>query len=270
METIYLPYRQSKIECLKFGNGDHLLVAMHGFGDNARLFRHLAPSLSQKYTVYALSFPYHGDTQWKEGIFTQQDIEQIIRLVMQREQKTRITLMGYSMGGKITLTMIPKFADELDKVYLLAPDGILTHQLYDVISTPRWLVRIIKFFMQIPPLFFAIVRIAFRLKLLSKFLHDFTFNHFYTKEQRLRFFRIYDSVHAFVPDLSHIQSLLNAREIPVEMFYGIRDEVIPVKGGEQFAAPLLCATLHVMDKGHLLVDQDLDALLAKTLYDACV
>lgn len=264
MNTQFIQYKNSQVEVLKFGEGDKVLIAFHGFGDKAKLFSPLT-SLSSLYTVYAVSFPYHGATNWNEGLFSRADILNIIQLILKKEGKEKFSIMGYSMGGKITLSMIPLVYQQLEKVYLLAPDGILTHRLYDVITLPRWIVKITKGVMRVPVLFFSIVRFAFKVKILSKFLHDFTFNHFYTKEQRKRFFNVYDSLSDFIPNHSEVQDILNQNHIPLEMIYGVRDEVIPVSGGRKFAAKVDNVQFHVMDKGHLLVDEDLDELLRQLL-----
>ncbi len=264
MKTQFIRYKNSQIEVLKFGEGEKLLIAFHGFGDKAKLFSPLT-SLSSVYTVCAVSFPYHGATDWKEGLFSKDDILTIIQLILEKEGKEKFSIMGYSMGGKVALSMIPLVYQQLEKVYLLAPDGILTHPLYDVITIPRKVVKLIKLLMRMPPLFFGLVKFAFKLRILSKFLHDFTFNHFSTKAQRHRFFNVYDSLGDFIPNHTEVHSILNRHGIPAEMVYGVRDEVIPVAGGEKFAAKLTQVQFHVMDKGHLLIDEDLDKLLGESL-----
>ncbi|MEM1137405.1 MAG: alpha/beta hydrolase, partial [Bacteroidota bacterium] len=69
-----LPYKNSFIAYHKAGSGKKCLILFHGFGDKAALFAPIFPTLTQAFEVWAISFPYHGETHWKEGIFTKDDI----------------------------------------------------------------------------------------------------------------------------------------------------------------------------------------------------
>ncbi|GAB4341557.1 MAG: hypothetical protein OHK0038_21300 [Flammeovirgaceae bacterium] len=261
MTTIFLTYQNSSIEALYQKGGDQLLIMFHGFGDSAHLFKNISEALKVKFTVYALSLPYHGATVWIPNIFSRKDIENLIRLILEREQKQRFSILGYSMGGKISLCMIETFAPLINAVFLFAPDGIKTHPLYDTSRLPMWFLRLARCLMTMPRLFFGIAKIGFRFGILSQFLYDFTLNHFETQTQRRRFFSVSHSIKDFIPNISLIQSLLNQYQIPVELFYGKRDEVILIEGAKEFILPLKNASLQVLDKGHLMIDDDLNHLL---------
>lgn len=264
-ERGFLSYRHSAVEFLRIGSGPELLIGFHGFGDRADLFSVLSPALSPHFTFYALSLPYHGGTEWNEGLFSRADVEAWVELLCQRHDTRRFSLMGYSMGGKIAMSLLPRFADRLHQLWLLAPDGIRTHHLYDVAALPGWFLAIVNAMLARPKLFFSTVRLAYRAGLLTKFLHDFTFNHFETERQRVRFRNVSRSVPDFTVKPHRVQNILNQHRVPVALFYGVRDEVIPAAGGREFANELKKVRLFELDKGHLLVDEDLSCLLQKLL-----
>lgn len=262
----FLNYNSSKVEYIKFGEGKKLLVAFHGFGDSASLFKVLQPALSLKYTVYALSFPYHGKTQWNTDLFSKEDILEIIKLILEKENKTNVTLMGYSMGGKVVLNMIPILSEILDKVYLLAPDGIKTHILYDIHNLPNWFIDSVKWLMKKPRLFFKVAKFFHKNGLLSKFLYDFTKNHFSTYEQRQRFFNVSQSLQdSFGPNIKKVKSILNDKNIEVEMYFGVRDQVIPPEAGTIFSRDLKNCHYQTLNKGHLIIDRELNEILTKRI-----
>jgi hypothetical protein len=124
-----------------------------------------------------------------------------------------------------------------------------------------WFLKLARGVMRFPRLFFGIAKVGFKLGILSQFLYDFTLNHFETHTQRRRFFSISHSIKDFIPNISLIQQLLNQYQIPVELFYGKRDEVILMEGAKLFMLPLNNCALEVLDKGHLMIDEDLNTLL---------
>ncbi|MDW7695508.1 alpha/beta hydrolase [Flammeovirgaceae bacterium SG7u.111] len=265
METDFLRYKNSKIEFRKHGTGNTLLVAFHGFSDKAAIFDIIRPSLEKDFTLFAISFPYHGATDWQEGHFTKNDIAEIIQLILQKEKKERFALMGYSMGGKVTLNMIPFFAEKLEKVILLAPDGIKTHPLYDVNALPDWYMNLFKTLLKAPKLFFKLTKLLYKWRILSKFLYDFTINHFSTEQQRKRFFYVSASIKTFKPDLLKVKQLLNQQQISTSLFLGKRDEVIPPVVGPIFSEGLERCKVHYLPKGHLLIDEELNDSISESI-----
>lgn len=261
METIFIEYKQSLVEVLSQKGGEEVLIMFHGFGDKAQLFAPLFEVLKPKFTVYAISLPYHGKTNWKPDIFTKEDISALIEAILQRENQSRFSLWGYSLGGKIVLSMVEIFANRLNSLYLFAPDGIKTHPLYDTSRLPMWFLRLARTLMKSPSIFFAMAKVGFRWGLLSSFLYEFTLNHFQTAEQRRRFFSVSRSIKHFSPNIPYVQSLLNRYRITTELYYGMRDEVILLEGGEEFVQKVPHARLIKLEKGHLLIDEDLSRLL---------
>jgi len=92
MESIYIDHPKGKVHALRFGKGPGLLIALHGFGDRARMFAVLAEALSAEYTTIAIDLPFHGQTEWREKTFTKADLLEIVSatLVADAEQGSAI------------------------------------------------------------------------------------------------------------------------------------------------------------------------------------
>lgn len=268
VQTGFLDYRRSKVEYIRAGDGGPLVIALHGFGDNAWLYESLAAVWAKDMIFYALSTPYHGATDWQEGLFDRRHIVEIIELILHREGRSRFVLMGYSMGGKMSMRLSESLLPRMDGLVLLAADGLKTHPLYDVSVLPGYFVRLVKGLMLIPPLFFGIARLAHGTGLISKFLYQFTQNHFATPAQRRRFFRVYASIRDFdmTPDrLDRLKGLWQACHLPVMGVFGQRDEVIPPVAGQILAAGLPDCDIILVSKGHLLIDTDLAPIVGTWL-----
>ncbi|MBX2840213.1 MAG: alpha/beta hydrolase [Flammeovirgaceae bacterium] len=258
MNSGFFPYKNSTVSYRQWGKGKEILILFHGFGDKAALFDVMEPSFGNHYKAYAISLPYHGFTEWKEGLFNKEDIESFIRIILEKENASTFTILGYSMGGKITINMVEIFPDQIKKIFLLAPDGIKTHPLYDIHGLPIWFIRFFKYLLKRPKTFFKLNKVIYKCGFLSKFLYDFTKNHFSTPQQRDRFFNVSESIHDFKPDLEKLKILLNQKDIPVEIFLGERDEVILPESGKIFKERLNNCKVTFLPKGHLLVDEDLN------------
>jgi pimeloyl-ACP methyl ester carboxylesterase len=262
----FIAYKNSQIEYRRLaGNTEKIIILFHGFGDKAFLFDPILPVLAKKYDAWAVSFPYHGKTDWKEGKFYKEDLAFLINKIREITGKNRLSLLGYSMGGKIVLNMLQDFAKLTDEVILLAPDGIRTHKLYDIHALPLLFIEFFKFLMKRPKLFFKTAKLFHEKGLLTKFLYDFTKNHFGTPEQRQRFFMVYESLRAFKPDLVTLKKQLIHFNIPIYLFLGERDEVILPATAEALSHDLPNCRVTWLDKGHLLIDEDLVAPLGNSL-----
>lgn len=258
----FLPLEKGNIECLQFGKGNKLLICIHGFGDSVNLFRAIAPAWEEDHTVIAFSLPYHGKTEWKPSHFSSRNIKEVIDAILQNYNKETFSILGYSMGGKFTMYCLQKYySDKIEKLILCASDGLKTHILYDVSKLPRWFLEGMMLLMRFPKAMFKLVGIMYHRDFLSKFLYDFFMNHFETKEQRRRFFGVAKSSRYMSPNLQEVASQINHQKIPVDMYFGERDEVILIDGALQFSELLNDVRFYKLEKGHLLIDEDLCILM---------
>ncbi|KXX68106.1 alpha/beta hydrolase [Flammeovirga sp. SJP92] len=260
----FLNLEKGKIECLQFGEGEKLLICIHGFGDSVNLFRSIAPAWEKDYTMIAFSLPYHGKTDWGPSYFSSRNIKEIIDAILERFQKDRFSILGYSMGGKITMYCIQKYySSSIDQLILCASDGLKTHILYDVSKLPRLYLELTMLLLRFPKAMFKLVGWIHRRGYLSKFLYDFFMNHFATQEQRRRFFGVATSSRYMSPDLKQLASQINQYKVPVDMYFGKRDEVILMEGAIRFSELLDNVRFYELEKGHLLIDEDLCLLMTE-------
>lgn len=266
MNSLNINYRSSAIHCLRIGSGPKAVLAFHGFSEDAAGFLELAPAFGAEYAVYAFDFPWHGRTRWNEkDPLTLDDLQAIVQQLLLQEGIRKFSLMGFSMGGRLCLCLAEAFAGQLESVFLMAPDGIRTHRVFNVAVYPvwgRWLFRIVT---RRPGLFFYLVKLLYRNRQISRFLYEFTLNHMDTREKRERIFQTWVSLKHFVPNLPRVTQVLNAHEIPVHLFFGEYDKVIRPDVGRELMAGMRNATLDVVPKGHKLISPTLVPFLKQYL-----
>lgn len=261
----YFDLPKGKLSYLKFGKGKRLLIALHGFSDQAILFKALEESLSPHYTVYAIDFPFHGNTVWNAAYFESADVLLFIERILQDFDTKRFDLMAYSMGGRIALKILPELMGQLNHLYIIAPDGIGTKWMFDVTRLPFFTRRLLQRTLQQPQWFFTVLSFLKKRKILTTFLHDFAYNHIKTPERRKRIFGTWASIQRFQFAAKDRKALLVNHQLPTDVYFGIRDEVIPIRIGEWLSEGVATIRLHRLEEGHLLVDQQLNALLKEQL-----
>lgn len=266
MDSGFLKYGDAEVHFVRFGEGARLLIALHGFADEGgAIFLKLEESLKKRYTVYCIDLPFHGMTKWDKEEFDRKDVSAIFKTILQKEKKERFELMGFSLGGRIVQKMLAKWMSQVDKIYLIAPDGLKDNGLLQYRLMPRWLKSFLKWLLRKPGWFINMAKQFHRWGLISRFSHNFVCFHFQTKEKRERLFFIWYSLEHFIIDTNEVKSLLKKHPIPVDMYFGNRDEIIPVSTSASLREGMPNVRIFELEEGHLLVNKKLDEWLKKYL-----
>ena len=264
--TNLLQYLNSIFHYTTYGNGAEMLIAFHGFSESGRSFAPLKSVLSARYTMYAFDLPFHGATQWKENRpFTTADLESLIIQFTQHQGFEKFAVLGFSMGGKCALHLAQVMPEKISALWLLASDGIKTNKIYNVAVYPTWGRSLFKTTIQHPGWLFGLVNMANKLNLLSPWLKKFTYNHMETKEKRERLYHTWISMAAFNPDIPLVKNQIIKNNIPVLLFFGKRDEVIPVTVGAYFAEGLPNCKFTQLERGHYFIDEKINPALSEAL-----
>ena len=264
-ENGFLEYENSKVHFIKFGQGDKLLIALPGFGDPASLYLALQMALEKDYTVFAIDLPFHGKTQWNKPVFYKKDLINIFNLLAKKEGKQRFELMGYSFGGRIILSSLPELINSLDKIYLVASDGMQTDGMTIALKVPLWLRRVLEKVASKPTRFDWLLNIFYKVGFISKFNRKFIRYNLAIQERRDRIFKTWFSLNDFQVPLKKVKLLLKEAAIPVALYFGTEDNIITLKGGLKFKEGLTNVELNTLEEGHRLLNEKLNALLSNQL-----
>ena len=81
------------------GTGKKLLIAFHGFGNNADIFQPLAEAIGSEYTTVSIDLPGHGKTNWSTRYFKKKDLMAIVQGIKNEFGVEQLSLIGYSLGA---------------------------------------------------------------------------------------------------------------------------------------------------------------------------
>lgn len=227
MQQFTIGYRESTIAYLKGGNGTNILLCLHGYGESAGSFSFLEHHLADAFTIYAVDLPFHGNTNWKEGVILEPEaLFEIISLMIPGFQNKQVTLLCYSMGGRIGLTLYQQNPDRFQKLVLVAPDGLKINFWYWLATQTSAGNSLFRFTMNNPGWFIKMTDRLRRWKLINTSIAKFV--HAYIDDEKVRtdLYRIWTTMRKFRPQLSLITSLIREHQTELVQVFGEYDRII--------------------------------------------
>ncbi len=253
MTSAFFTYNNSKVHYRLFGNGPKLLFCFHGYGRDGYTFGFLEKSLGQKFTIVALDAPFHGHTQWDDPVFKPTDLVSVLEQLATTlgNSTSKISLLGFSMGGRIVLNVTQHFASRIERIVLLAPDG-LKFNFWHWFSTHTWLGnQIFDYTVHKPAWLLKAVLIAQKRGVITRNLAVFVRYYLENGDERFVLYRRWIIMKKFRPRLSSVKKTILKNQIKVRMLFGSYDKIIHSAGGHKFLRSLEAyATVDIIDAGH--------------------
>jgi len=274
LERLQLIYKTSRISYIRFGSGPKPALCFHGYGEEADSFSFLEEYAGDHYTFLAIDLPFHGHTEWNDGLTcTTSDMMQITAKILQEnslqpgssktmtgtEQKLkdqRPFLIGFSLGGRVALSLYEKMPSRIERLVLLAPDGLKVNFWY-WLSTRTWIGnKLFSFTMKHPGWFFGFLKLLNKLKLVNTSIFKFVNYYIGDKEVRRLLYARWTTLRKLKPDLEKIKSSVRSNQTQVRLIYGKHDRIILSSVGEKFKKGIeeYC-TLSVITSGHQVLQE---------------
>ena len=198
-------------------------------------FHPFAQHLGDYYTIYAFDLFFHGQSRGltSEDNFSDDDIltkvvwRNFIQDFLTTQKITRFDVAGFSLGGRYALATAEAFPASLDKLLLMAPDGVVEHPLYTLatrFAPARWVFRQL---VRNPEPLFAVAELARQLRLIPKNLVYFVRYMLDTPEERIRLYRTWVSLRYLSFSIESLNENLIARNVDIWLFTGMYDTVFP-------------------------------------------
>ncbi len=287
MDQHLLRYKSSTISYYCFGQGPAPALCFHGYGENAKTFEFLAKYAGNQYTFYSIDLPFHGETDWKEGLdFTAADLSQIVEEIIRegnfrphpdrfphpsqpnRQLKVKLFLIGYSLGGRIALGLLQQVPEQIEKMILLAPDGLKVNFWY-WLATQTWPGnKFFSFTMKKPGWFFGFLKLLNKMGLVNASIFKFVNYYIGDKTVRQLLFQRWTTLRKIKPDITLVKSLIKKNNIAVRLLYGKHDRIILSSTGEKFRKEIKeQCSIHIIHAGHqILHEKHIDEILPALLH----
>lgn len=265
MEYHFLNYSNSIVGYYRFGSGPKIALCFHGYGENAAMFCFFSKYACNQYTFYSIDLPFHGKTEWKEGLLTHSCLLEIVEKIIDksktsnlsdRQAGSKLSLLGFSLGGRIALSLYQAIPDRIEKMVLLAPDGLKVNFWY-WLATQTWLGnKFFAFTMKKPGWFFGFLKLLNKLQLVNASIFKFVNYYIGDTQVRRQLYTRWTTLQKFKPNISRIKRYIRENKTPVRLIYGKHDRIILTSVGEKFKKrnEEHC-TLNVIDSGHQVLQE---------------
>ena len=248
-----LKYNDNEVHCLRMGKGSRLLIAFHGFGNDASLFAPLAALLQDQYTTISIDLPGHGLTRWKDPFFQKKDLMAIVQGIRNDFGTEKFSLLGFSLGGRVCLTIAELQPNWIEQMILLAPDG-LEHNFWYNMATRNLIGKsIFKKVMQQPEGWLKRVDFLRKYKIIDESRFKFAKAHLTDEKIRHQLSYVWPVTSKLMVNTALVKWNLNKYKVDTQLFMGRHDRIFPPAQGERFVKKLKTAKLHILDSGHQLL-----------------
>lgn len=259
MLTAILPYKSSFFEYIRFGSGPQVAVCFHGYGEKAESFAFLEKHLGNTYTFIAINLPWHQKSSWNEHTaFTVDELWKVLQSIFVHcsLQVQKFAVIGYSMGGRIALSLADAYPAAIARICLLAPDGLTVNFWYRLATQTAVGNRLFRYTMYHPGWFMRMLAIGNRLRLINQSIYKFTHHYIDDAQVREELYNRWTCMRKFGPHLKALQQKIRKHQFPVRMLFGKYDRIITTKNAAAFAAPVHeHCRITVLDSGHQLLHE---------------
>lgn len=253
MKPSFLRYRSSDIAYLKAGSGPKLTVCFHGFLEDASGFLALAEHLPD-HTLIAFDLPFHGRTNWHEGL--RLSVPEWVDIIAQCPEigGRDYGIIGYSMGGKMALSVYQARPERVPFLWLIAPDG-LKHDPWHHFATRTTIGHaIMRYNLRNPRGFMRLLDLLEKTRVINGSIAKFVRYYMQDEAMREKVYQTWMTFRDFRPDADDIRDQIQRHSTPVSMVFGRYDKLCPAARGKAFAkgmSPLV--RMKTLQAGHLLM-----------------
>jgi pimeloyl-ACP methyl ester carboxylesterase len=254
----------------EYGTGRKPLLAFHGYGMTGKQFHVLDQSVLPKYHIYGFDHFFHGESRldgWTERQILEGMPKVMVRNYMEEWFKLygrqRFSVMGYSIGANLALILVEEYADMIDDIILMAPDGLtifkgfhfilhnkLGRAIFRTATKSKWLAPFL-------------VKSVKRVGVIDESLYQIAYNEIDTEQKRLDTYYTLNLIRLLKPDAEKVARLINQHKIKCLLIFGKHDKLFPKSAAMPFLAMLNDAEVHEVELGHWLVTKALDEYLVK-------
>jgi pimeloyl-ACP methyl ester carboxylesterase len=231
-----------------------ILVLIHGFLSSTFSYRRLIPLLKEEYTVLAIDLPPFGRSDKSTKItYSYKNLANVVIQLLKLLMYSRVSLIGHSMGGQISLYIAKQAPDLIEKVILLSSSGYMKRLPLPLIYSSYF------------PFFHLYVKRHLAKQGIDRNLFNVVHDHSIIDEDMkkgyLEPFSDDNIFRALTRMIRHregdlLSEDLQKIETPSLLIWGQEDKVVPISIGERLHKDLPNSTFISLDKtGHLVPEE---------------
>lgn len=219
-----------------YGHGPLPVLAFHGFGRTGADFKVLENPLGAIVTLYCFDLHFHGQSpgypERADVPFTPKELATYFTAFADKLNVPKLCLLGYSLGGRIALSLLEQVPERIERVFLAAPDGLKTRPWYRGLAASKLGRTLYKRFVVKPSVVHVLIKALRAVRLMNERMYRFLLGQTDSRTKRQLVHDVWLSYRLIEPDLSHVAANAQKHGIPIHLFFGTNDRVIRPAFGE--------------------------------------
>ncbi len=116
----------------QIGNGHKIIITFHGFGQDHSSFGPLALSAPGSFCFYNFDLFFHGQSKWADNSMpiSPEKLQKMMEIFFTENKINSFSLMTFSIGAKYGAMILEKFANNIQCLYFIAPEGLIINPWY--------------------------------------------------------------------------------------------------------------------------------------------
>lgn len=256
-----------KLHFAKWGNGPHVLFVFHGFGLSHLDMISFTSHWQNDFTCYGFDLPYHGAnvqdwTQTKIKPFSESEFAEFFTAFADKIGAQTFSVLGYSLGGRISLKISELLPERVTNIYLFAPDGLKKSKWYVMFNHSRLGRAIFRFFIINNEAFFKLAEGFKKTGLISDNLMKFIKSNTETRDMQWRVYFLWTGLRKLDPNWKKMMQAWGKHPKSVDVFLGYHDRVIPPGHAKKLERDYPSAAIHILPSGHfILTDKNAELII---------
>ena len=115
----FLSTRGIRLHHVEVGNGERLVLLLHGFPEFHESWRHQIPALGERFRTVALDLPGYGESERPPGGYGIENIVQTIAGAIEALGHQRAHIVGHDWGGALAWALAALRPDRVDRLAIL-------------------------------------------------------------------------------------------------------------------------------------------------------
>ncbi|WP_299618519.1 alpha/beta hydrolase [uncultured Tenacibaculum sp.] len=112
-------YKNAKVNYSIYGSGGKILMLLHGFLERSEMWSFLIDELKNEYKIITVDLLGHGESECLGYIHTMEEMAAVVHQILEKEDISKITAIGHSMGGYVALALAEKHPEIFEGLCLL-------------------------------------------------------------------------------------------------------------------------------------------------------
>jgi pimeloyl-ACP methyl ester carboxylesterase len=223
-------YKNSVVSYTRFGSGKQVLVAFHGYGQSSLDYLYFEDVLSNRFTVIAIDFFFHGQSVWREAEdFTETDMRDIVLAIAHQEHLVarKFSICSFSMGARMARALVRTFPERIDQLILLSPPTFAFNHFLNFSTGTYVGIRLFQYTLKHHERLLSWVKRLNKWHILNRSVYIFS-SKFIAHPERLQ--NVYNTWYAQRQLRTHFKTfaaLINQFEIEVILIVGKADAITP-------------------------------------------